>query len=94
MEGRLNTPEGDRVAHARFDEVGQGFTLLEHGLEFGAKLGFDTDLGDDGGLHRCSVLRVSYTRNRLRLGTGCFPAANVNGAMSAPGRKRAAAQSL
>jgi len=37
----LHTPEGDRVAHGRFDEVGQSLELREHRLEFGTQLRLD-----------------------------------------------------
>jgi hypothetical protein len=66
MERGLDTPEGDGVSHGRFDEVGQGFARLEHGLELSAQLWLDPDLGYYGGLHERSVLRLSYARNELR----------------------------
>ncbi|HMO44776.1 MAG TPA: alkyl sulfatase C-terminal domain-containing protein [Rubrivivax sp.] len=63
MERRLDTPESDGVAHRRLDEVGQGFALPEYGLELGAQFRLDADLGNDGGLHPVSVLRVGYARS-------------------------------
>lgn len=63
MDCGLHATESDGVSHGRFDEVGQGFARLEHGLEFSAQLGLDADLGYDGGLHGQCVLRVRYDRN-------------------------------
>jgi hypothetical protein len=65
MERGLDAPESDRVSHSCFDEFGQRFAWLEHGLKFGAQLWLDADLGYDGGLHARSVLRMGYTHNGL-----------------------------
>ena len=66
MERGLEAPESDRVSHSCFDEFGQRFARLEHGLKFSSQLWFDADLGYDGGLHARSVLRVGYARNGPR----------------------------
>lgn len=52
MERGLDAPECDGVSHSRFDEVGQGLTLPENGLEFSTQLWFDADLGNDSGFHQ------------------------------------------
>lgn len=67
MKGCLHTPEGDRVAHGRFDEVGQSLALLECRLEFGMQFGLDANLGDDSSFHRAAVLRLGYRRNESDL---------------------------
>lgn len=45
VERGLDAPESDGVSQGRFDEVGQGFALPEHGLELSAQLWLDADLG-------------------------------------------------
>ena len=67
MECGLHAPEGDGGADGRLDAVRQGFALLEHGLEFGAQLGLDADLRDDGGLRGGNVLRLRYGHNSAPL---------------------------
>ena len=70
MERGLDAPESDGVWHSRFDEVGQGFARLEHGLELSAQLWLDADLGYHGGLHEGIVLRLRYACNgQTRAGT-------------------------
>ncbi len=60
VEVGLHAPEGNRVSHRRFDEVGQGLALFEHQLQFGSKFPLDADLWDDSVFHGVSVLRMSY----------------------------------
>ena len=63
----LDAPKCDGISHRRFDEVGQGFTGMEHGLKLGAQGWFDADFRNDLGFHRASVLRLSQVFNgRLR----------------------------
>jgi len=50
----------ERAADGGFDEAGQRFAGLERGFQIGAQLGIDADLGDGGGLHRGSVVRLHY----------------------------------
>ena len=67
VECSLYATEGDGASHRSLDELGQGLALPEDGLEFGAQLGLDADLGNDGCLDAGSVLRVGYTyKDRLR----------------------------
>ena len=66
MERGLEAPESDRVSHSCFDEFGQRFARLEHGLKFSSQLWLDADLGYDGGLHARSVLRVGYAQRASR----------------------------
>ena len=63
VKGCLHAPEGDCVAHGRFDEVGQGLALLKHRLEFGTQSGIDADLGFHSSFYRSIVLRLGYRRN-------------------------------
>jgi hypothetical protein len=66
VECSLYATEGDGASYRSLDELGQGLALPEDGLEFGAQLGLDADLGNDGCLHAGSVLRVGYTyKDRL-----------------------------
>jgi len=41
--------------HGFFDELGERFTLAQHGFNFGPNLGFDADGGEGGRAHRESV---------------------------------------
>ena len=80
MERGLDTPEGDRVSHSCFDEFGQRFAWLKHGLKLGAHLWLDARLGYDGGLHAKSLLRVGCAHIGLFVCTGSAwrPAALVD----------------
>jgi hypothetical protein len=71
MEISLDAPECDGISYRRFDEVGQCFARVEHGLKLGAQGWFDTDLGNDGRFHAPIVLRLScafngWLRNQAR----------------------------
>jgi hypothetical protein len=65
MERGLDASESDGISHSCFDEFGQRFARLKHGLKLGAQLWLDADLGYDGGLHARSVLRMGYAHNGL-----------------------------
>jgi hypothetical protein len=60
VECSLYATEGDGASHRSLDELGQGLALPEDGLELGAQLGLDADLGYHSGLHERSVLRLLY----------------------------------
>lgn len=63
MECGLYSPKRDGVSHGRFDELSQRLALLQHRLQLSAQFWLDADLGDDGGFHEKSVLRLRYANN-------------------------------
>ena len=63
VKGGLTASMLNGTAHRGFDEITEGLSFGDHGVELSAQPRCNTDLRDDSGFHRRSVVHLFYTRD-------------------------------